>query len=74
MGNEHEKRVLWDVFFVFVEGGVEGVGKVFAVRVSEEDNEQTKHTPMGVFCVFIMSEKKPNTKNMPTRVCFSCSL
>ena len=48
------------------------VGK--AVRVSKEDDEQTKHAHEGMFCVFVGSEKKPNTKNMPTRVCFLCSL
>ena len=46
---------------------------VLAVRVSEEDDEQTKHAHEGMFCVFVVSEKKLNTKNTPSWACFSCS-
>ena len=48
---------------------MEGVDKV---RVSEEDDEQTKYAYESMFCMFIVSEKKLNMKNTPLWVCFLC--
>ena len=35
------------------------------MRVSEDDDKQTKHAHEGMFCMFVVSKKKPNTKSTP---------
>src|SRR6266540_2778208 len=52
-----------------------GVFSVFTMRGGEEDAEQPKRTEGRTFWLFGSRgrvKKTPNTKNAPTRACFSC--